>query len=398
MFCCETWRVALHALRSNKLRACLTTLGVVMGSACLVLVVTIGLTGKHYVQRVIEGVGSNLVYARRYAPGPDQPNFRTDEITLSDLRAVEVLPNIRYAAGFYDRRMPVRVANLDRVVSVVGVTDDYAAIRNLSLVTGRMFDGVDTQSRDKICVISAGLRKLLGADNPIGKQVRIGDFDLTIIGVFREQTAALGETELGEQSVLVPFPVMQYYTGDDFVRGIYVQAASEQDVAKVTTAVRQALEARHRPGEGFNVENLTAILAAATTISDALSLVLLTIAGIALFLSGIGIMNIMLLTVSQRTQEIGILKVVGATRTEIQWQFLTEALIISAGGAAVGVGIAILVPISTRFLLPDGLSLPISWASVVISFVVSSLVGILFGFVPARRASLLTAIDALRFE
>ncbi len=162
--------------------------------------------------------------------------------------------------------------------------------------------------------------------------------------------------------------------------------------------MRSSLESRHRAGETFNVENLEALLSAAYTISDALSLVLLAIAAIALLLSGIGIMNIMLLTVSQRTQEIGILKVVGATRTEIQFQFLLEAVLISGGGAIVGIALAILIPISTHFLLPHGLSLPISWTSVALSFLISTLIGVFFGFVPARRASMLTAIDALRFE
>jgi putative ABC transport system permease protein len=398
MLCSQTWHVAVDGLRTNKLRACLTTLGVVMGSACLVVVVTIGLTGKRYVQSVIEGAGSNLVYARRYAPGPNQPNLRSDEITTSDLRVIQELPNVRYAAGIYDRLLPVHIGGADRVVPVVGITEAYPSIRNLTLLAGRFFDSVDAQSRDKVCVISYDLGQRMGEGSAIGKKVRIGEFDLTIIGVFREPSAIMDRTELENETVLMPLPLMEYFTGDDFLRGIYVQAMSQNDVPQVTNAVRVGLETRHRAGENFNVENLAALLSAANTIADALSLVLLAIAGVALLLSGIGIMNIMLLTVTQRTQEIGILKVVGATRMEIQLQFLLEAAIISGGGAIVGIGFAILLPIFTRFLLPDGLSLPISWFSVVFSFVVSTLIGVFFGFVPARRASMLAAIDALRFE
>jgi putative ABC transport system permease protein len=398
VLCLQTCRDAAYSLRANKTRACLTTLGVVMGSACLVLVVTIGFTGKHYVERLIEGVGSNLIFARRFAPGPTEPNFLTDEITTADLESVRELPNVRHAAGFYDRRMPIHVSGADRTVAVVGITEDYPLIRNLTLLAGRYFDGTDSQTHAKACLLSEGALNLIGEKDAIGKVIRIGDTDLTVVGVFREQTAALGQTELEANAVLVPLSVMQYFTGDQFLRGVYAQAETYADVPQVTRAVRHTLESRHRPGDQFNVENLTAILGAANSISNALSLSLLVVAAIALLLSGIGIMNIMLVTVTQRTHEIGVLKLVGATRTEIQLKFLTEALMISAGGAAIGVAIAVLLPMAAQVFFLNHLYIPISGASVAISFFVSSAIVIVFGSLPARRASLLTTTEALRYE
>jgi putative ABC transport system permease protein len=190
---------------------------------------------------------------------------------------------------------------------------------------------------------------------------------------------------------------MRYYTGNDFLRTLYVQADAPHDVVRVTGQVAEVLSSRHRLGAQYNVQNLTGLLGAAHRISNALTFVLLGIALIALVISGVGIMNIMLVTVTERTREIGVRKAVGATRSEIQWQFLIEAFVISGAGAVVGILLGVSLPVGLQLVRPE-IYVPISWISVVVSFTMSSLIGVLFGVLPARRAAALQPTEALHHE
>jgi putative ABC transport system permease protein len=398
MISAETWKTALDALRANKFKAFLTMLGVVIGSACLVLVVTVGLTGKRYILAQIEGIGANLIYAYHIAAAPGQARPLADEISLADLEAVRGLPRVVHAAGINDSQLTMSVAGKERAVSVIGVTDQYEKVRNLDIVRGRFLDDLDIQSRARACVITTGLAALLPYDNPVGRQVKVGNLALTVIGIFKERVATFGQTEIAPESVVVPFPLMKDFTGQSFIKQIYAQAASSADVPGATREIAELLHSRHRPEAVYNVQNLAAMLGAARSISNALTIVLLIIASVTLVISGIGIMNIMLVTVTERTREIGVRMAVGARRSEIAWQFLIEAFIISGAGAVVGILIAVAIPVGTQLILLNGLYLPISWISVVVSLVVSCSTGILFGYLPARRASLLQPTEALHFE
>jgi putative ABC transport system permease protein len=394
----ETWKTALDALRANKFKAFLTTLGVVIGSACLVLVVTVGLTGKRYILSQIEGVGANLVYAYHVAAGPRQARPLADEVSLADLQAVSQLPGVVRAAGTDDAQMTMVVGSTERSITVVGVTEGFDKVRNLDILRGRFLDAMDIQSRAKACVVTQQLAQLLPYDDPVGQTIKVGDFYLTIIGVFRERVSTFGQSEIATESVVVPFPLMKDYSGEEYVRTLYAQAGSPQDVPIVTREISELLQSRHRPGTQYLVQNLTALLAAARSIANALTIVLLVIGSITLVISGIGIMNIMLVTVTERTREIGVRMAVGARRHEIEWQFLIEAFIISGAGAVTGVLIAVAIPISLQIIFLHNLYLPVSWLSVVVSLVVSCSTGILFGLLPARRAARLHPTEALHYE
>jgi putative ABC transport system permease protein len=203
--------------------------------------------------------------------------------------------------------------------------------------------------------------------------------------------------------VLVPFPLIRYYTGESSIRTLYAQADTPQDVELVTQEVAEVLKARHRPAAEYSVLNLSSILETAKHISLALTIVLLLIAMIALVISGIGIMNIMLVSVTQRTREIGIRKAIGARRQEILYQFLAEATIISGAGALVGIGVAVIIPLflsATLQLLPvpANIAIPISWPSVVLAFVVSCATGVIFGYLPASKAAKLQPVESLHYE
>ena len=395
----EIWRVALDALRANKVKAALTMLGVVIGSACIVLVVTVSLTGKRYIIAQIEGVGANLVYAYYVAAGPLQSRPLADEISIADMQQVkQQIPQVAEVAGTSDTLMTIGIGGKERSVSLIGVTEGFQKIRNLEVLRGRFLDEIDMHSRAKACVITKNLAALMPFHEPVGQTIRVGELDYTIVGVFRERVATFGQSEITSESIIIPFPLMNSYSGQDFLKVLYAQADRPEDVPEVTRRMGEIIRSRHRSGAVYSVENLSSILDAARTISFALTLVLLVIASMALVISGIGIMNIMLVTVTQRTREIGVRMAVGARRREIQYQFLMEALLISGTGAVTGILIAVSIPLFLRPLLPDNMNVPISPLSVVISFVVSSVTGVVFGYLPANRASRLQPTESLHHE
>ena len=396
----ETWRVAIEALWSNKLRAILTTLGVVIGSACIVLVVTVAVTGRRYVIGQIEGVGANLVYAN-YELNPQQAVVRSNQITLADMQAVKnALPNVVAVAATSQALLRnVITGGAEHAVTLFGATQGFQAIRNLLILKGRFLDAVDEQAHSKVCLITDELAGLVFPnEDPVGKSLRVGQISFTIVGVFRERVGTFGLSEIQRYTVLVPFSLMQYYSGDDAVEILYAQADAPEDVPLVTTQVGDLLRSRHSRTATYVVQNLSAILDAARRIGTALTVVLLVIGFIALMVSGIGIMNIMLVTVTERTREIGIRKAIGARRREILFQFLIEALLMSGIGSLMGVLIALAIPVIVRPLLPGNLRVPVPWLSVVVAFVVACSTGLFFGYLPADKAAKLQPTESLRYE
>jgi len=394
----ETVSVAIDALRANKLRAMLTSLGVIIGSASIVLVVTVALTSKKFVLSQIEAVGSNLVQVE-LVQRPDKPQPLSYEMTVEDMEAAKSIPNVVEVAGSRELPMTVVAGGVERPVNLVGVTEGYQVIRRLVVLRGRYLDAADMEMRSKVCLITTQLSdRIFGQDNPVGKSIRMGELTFTVIGVFRERVETFGLSDISEDSVILPFTLMKYYTGMEVVRLLGVQAARAEDVPFVERQLGQLLRARHPAGADYKVQTLTAILNAAKNISLALTIVLIIIAFIALVISGIGIMNIMLVTVKERTREIGIRKAIGAARREIMYQFLIESFVISGGGAVIGILIGIAIPVGAQFFLPGNLRVPVSSLSVVIAFVVSCSTGLFFGYLPANQAASLQPVESLRYE
>lgn len=395
----DTLKTAVSALLAYKVRALLSMIGVVIGSASIVLVVTAGLTGGRYVTAQIEGVGSNIAYAQ-HVRGRQSMSALSDELTVADLQAVKTsVPEVVDVGGSRDVPTTVVAGGRERAVALIGVTDGFQRIRHLVVVRGRYFDGDEAASSDKVCLLTDELAATMFPDSdPIGSVARIGELRLTVIGVFRERVSTFGTSELQRESVLVPFPLMRYITGTEYLKVLYVQASSPDTVSVVTQELGAVLRARHRSGARYQVENLTGLLAAADRISTALGVTLLAVAFIALLVSGIGIMNVMLVSVTERTREIGVRKTVGAPPRSIMSQFLIEAAIVSGLGAVGGVALAIGIVVLIRSFLPAGVSLPISTVSVLLALAASAGVGLTFGYLPARRAANLLTVDALRHE
>jgi putative ABC transport system permease protein len=254
-------------------------------------------------------------------------------------------------------------------------------------------------SRNKVALLTQELADaLFPKQDPLGQQVKLNDLNFTVIGIFRERVSTFGASEIQKFTAIVPYQVMQYFTGNEFAKVLYAQAGHPEDVAAVTNAVSAVLRSRHRSEAVYEVQDLRSLLEATQRISTALTITLLFVAGIALTISGVGIMNIMLVTVTERTREIGVRKAIGAQRKEILYQFLIEAFLISGIGAAIGILIAVAVPVLARPLLPEGIYIPISWWSVLIAFSVSCLTGVFFGYLPANKAASLQPTEALRYE
>ena len=402
----EIFQLAMQALRANKMRSALTMLGVVIGTASIVLVVTIALTGQRYILAQIEGVGANLVYAHLVKSGEEGSTVFADRITPADRTAVQQgLPELLTAtAGSNWLSMTMDVAGRERMISLVGVTGGFQQIRNLEVLSGRYFDQDDLASASKVCLLTEALAKrITPIGDPVGRDIQVGELHFIVIGVFRERVATLGESEITSESVLIPFSLLKSFTGSDYFQTLYARADSPEDVPAVTRQVEEILQSRHRPGAHYRVENLSGILETARNVAMGLTVVLVLVALIALAISGIGIMNIMLVTVTERTREIGIRKAIGATRDAIRYQFLMEAMVISGMGALAGILIAISIPPLLNFLItfiPDAgdVSVQVSWVSVALAFIVSCSTGLLFGYLPANRAAGLEPARSLHYE
>jgi putative ABC transport system permease protein len=398
--CAECGTVAIDSFRHNKTRFALTALGMVIGTASLILVVTIGLTGKQYVLKQIQNIGANMVEVEYKGAGNRLSTAVQDFLTIRDMKAVEEqVPGVVAASPVVslNERIPIG-GGKEGDVLVLGIAPDYRVVRNLEVLAGRFFDNDDTMARAHAAVVSQKLAEKVwgGQDAAIGHDIKLSNLPFTIIGTFRESVETFGQSEIVQNTILIPYTVARDFTGSENVKQLYFSLADPELVPAGTEQIRKVIESRHRPESTYEAQNLTQLLSVADKTADALTAVLLLIAMVTLIVSGVGIMNIMLVTVKSRTREIGIRKAVGATKREIRFQFLAEAVFISLTGGFIGIIIGMMLPISVRLFTEH--HIPISGLSVIVALVVSSLVGIIFGTVPASRAAQLDPVESLRYE
>jgi putative ABC transport system permease protein len=292
----------------------------------------------------------------------------------------------------------VTVNGKDRDVRLLGVFPEYRWVRNLVVVTGRFFDQQDAQSRNKVGIITNKLAEdLYGSpDAAVGQILKFSGLPFTVIGTFREGVETFGQSEVQSNTMIIPYTVSRFFTNTPSVKLIYFSVSDPSVVSSATEQIKRVLQSRHRPESVYSVQNLTQLLVVAARTANALTMVLLAISLVVLLVSGIGIMNIMLATVSARIREIGIRKAIGATNREIRFQFLSEAILISLFGGLVGIVVGMALPFSIRFL--SDYRLPVSGWSAIVALLVSSGVGVLFGTVPASRAAQLDPVESLRYE
>jgi putative ABC transport system permease protein len=373
----------------------------VIGNASVILVVTISLTSRDYVLEQIRGVGSNMIYA--YCANAGEVGAQVDEdfVKLADIEAVreQLGPRIVAATGVMTQYDNMVIAGKEEHLQVIGSDEYYHTVRNLVLLSGRFLDWSDVALRQRVALLTEKLaRRLYGSPQAgLGQVLKVHGTQVTVVGVFKERVASFGLSELSGDTILIPITLIRYFTPVERIDPLYVQARSPADVPSITLDVQRILESRHRPSARYLVENLTAILDAAENVTLIMTVVLILISAIALIISGIGIMNIMLVTVTERTREIGVRMAVGASRREILQQFLLEAMMLSLIGGVAGILIGVAMPLSVQFFA-EGIRIPISITSIVVAFGVSCLVGLVFGLLPANRAARLNPTEALRYE
>jgi putative ABC transport system permease protein len=394
----EIFSFAYDTFCANKVRFALTAVGMVIGTASLILVVTIGMTGKQYVVNQIQSVGANLIQAGY--EGDTQREVTPDMLTIGDMRAVlNQVPGIMAASPVVplDDRIPIG-GGKESDLRILGVMPEYSGVRKLAVLSGRFFDAQDEQARNKVGVMQQRLAEQVygTVENAVGKVIKLSGLPFTIIGTFRERVNTFGMSEVTDNSLLIPYTVSRFFTDSSNVQQLYFSAAEPSMVLPVTEQIKKVIQSRHRPESTYLVQNLSELVAVANRTANALTVALLLVATVTLLVSGIGIMNIMLATVNSRIREIGIRKAIGATNREIRFQFLSEAILISLIGGLVGVVIGLALPFSVRFLTEY--RIPISGLSAIVAITVSCLVGTLFGTVPATRAAKLDPIDSLRYE
>src|SRR3982751_3406025 len=375
----EAISFSLQALRANRFRTFLTALGLIIGNASVILVVTISLASRDLILDQIRGIGSNLVYASYEAGGENTAKVEADFVKIADVQALrDTLGNqIAAAAAVMPMHSEIVVNGKVRPVGINGVDEDYATVRNLLILNGRSIDQSDVSLRARVALLTDKLAiRIFGSkDAALGQNVKISQLQFTVIGTFREKTSTFGQGEISDETILIPITVMRYFMQYAKVEPVYIQVRNAARVPAVTDEVSEILRRRHRAGANYNVQNLKAILDTADSIATVLTIVLIIVSAIALVISGIGIMNIMLVTVTERTREIGLRMAVGASRREVLLQFLVESVMISLVGGSIGIVIGLAIPFSVQ-LFTNQVNVPISPISEIVSFGVSLSVGV----------------------
>jgi len=402
MLMSETLKLAIDSFRASKMRFALTALGMVIGTASVILVITIGLTGQQYVLTELQKIETNSVeleYSGGGATAAERVLYN-DELTRDDEKAVRAqLPGVQYSSPIIQMHDRISFGGgVTKDTLVLGVSPGYQQIRNLLVPVGRFFDEEDDSAHIHCAVVSEDFAKdRFGSDDAaVGQTFEISRMPFTIIGVFKEAFPDFGNSEIEDQTVLIPLQLARFFSGSENVQQIYFSMRSMSEVTDAAREIKRIVQARHRADSIYKTQTLQEYLSIAKSIMTALTALLVAVSFVTLAVGGVGIMNIMLAGVRARVREIGIRKALGATRREIKLQFLTEAFIISLTGGVVGSIVGLALPVSARVF--TDFAIPITPWSVVIALGSAMLVGVIFGTVPATRAAQLDPVDALKYE
>ena len=397
--------MAFTALYANKLRSLLTMLGIIIGVGAVIAMVSVGMGVRSNVQESIASLGSNMLIispGSSNRSGPRGAAGSKTNLKYEDAKAIEgKVKYIDYVSPMASGNYQIVNGNQNWNTSVQGVTPGYLDIKSLSVQSGSFISQDNMNKRDRVAVIGATVAEnLFGTENPVGKKIRVNNQPFRVIGLLESK----GQSSMGQDQddvVIIPLTTAQERVlGITYVNSINVQVSDAKYMDQVQEDIETLLRQRHKITAGkeddFHVRNLTSLMETMTQTTTMITLLLGSVAGISLIVGGIGIMNIMMVSVTERTREIGIRKALGATFSNIMMQFLIESVVIGVIGGIIGIFIG--CGLSMAIASFGGFTTVITWAPIVVSFTFSVGIGLLFGILPARKAARLDPIEALRYE
>ena len=400
----ESFLMAWASLIANKLRSLLTMLGIIIGVAAVIALVSIGNGVKQDIENSISSLGSNLLVV---LPGaPRTPGARSSQgsmksLKISDYEAIAKLEGVKAASPMTNGSYVVIYQNKNWTTSVAGVNSNFQDVNNWTMTSGRFFSDKNVQNRERVAVVGQTVVKNLFADeDPVGKEIRVKNIPFRVIGVLKSKgNGTMGNDQ--DDTVLIPYTTsMERVEGIDYLRRVYVVAKDDGGIDRLQADIENLLRVRHNIKDtnldDFNIQNMKSIMETVAQTTGTFTLFLGAVAAISLVVGGIGIMNIMLVSVTERPREIGVRKALGATYSVIVTQFLIEAVVISLMGGFIGIAFGI--GASKVIGMVSGMSTIVSVPTIIMSFAFSMAIGLIFGIYPARKAAKLNPIDALHYE
>lgn len=400
----ESFLMAWASLIANKLRSLLTMLGIIIGVAAVIALVSIGNGVKQDIEDSISSLGSNLLVVLPGAPRtpgarPSQGSMKS--LKISDYEAIAKLEGVKAASPMTNGSYVVIYQNKNWTTSVAGVNSNFQDVNNWTMTSGRFFSDKNVQNRERVAVVGQTVVKnLFGDEDPVGKEIRVKNIPFRVIGVLKSKgNGTMGNDQ--DDTVLIPYTTsMERVEGIDYLRRVYVVAKDDGGIDRLQADIENLLRVRHNIKDtnldDFNIQNMKSIMETVAQTTGTFTLFLGAVAAISLVVGGIGIMNIMLVSVTERTREIGVRKALGATYSVIVTQFLIEAVVISLMGGFIGIAFGI--GASKVIGIVSGMSTIVSVPTIIMSFAFSMAIGLIFGIYPARKAAKLNPIDALHYE
>lgn len=400
----ESFLMAWASLIVNKMRSILTMLGIIIGVAAVIALVSIGNGVKQDIQNSISSLGSNLLMVMPGAPRtpgvrPSQGSMKS--LKVSDYQAISKLDGVKAASPYTANSYVTIYQSKNWTTTVSGVSSNFQDVNNWTMAEGRFISSKNVENRERVAVVGQTVVKnLFAGEDPVGKEIRVKNIPFRVIGVLNSKgNGTMGNDQ--DDVIFIPYTTaMERVEGVDYLRMVYVVASDDNGIDRLQSDIENLLRVRHSIKDtnldDFNIQNMKSIMETMEQTTGTLTLFLGAVAAISLVVGGIGIMNIMLVSVTERTREIGIRKALGATYFVIVTQFLIEAVVISLMGGLIGIALGI--GASKLIGLASGMSTVISVPTIVLSFAFSMAIGLVFGIYPARKAAKLNPIDALHYE